>query len=43
MVAVLSGNLLLHEAVGWREIGALALVCVAIVLVLRPVRAEGTT
>lgn len=43
MVAVLSGNLLLHEAVGWREIGALALVCVAIVLVLRPVRVEGTT
>jgi len=43
MVAVISGNLLLHEAVGWREIAALALVCVAIALVLRPVRTKEAT
>ena len=41
VVGVISANLILSEPIGWREIGALALVCLALAMVLSPQIAPG--
>lgn len=41
VVGVISANLILSEPIGWREIGALALVCLALAMVLSPQVAPG--
>jgi drug/metabolite transporter (DMT)-like permease len=42
VVGVISGAVVLGEAIGWREAGALVLVCMALALVLTPSRARKT-